>query len=82
MTPTLDGLGLRIRTARHDRGLSAAEVAVAITRTVDTIYQWEQGKSVPPLADALALVALFGCDLAWMLTGVPTAARPMREAVA
>jgi transcriptional regulator with XRE-family HTH domain len=75
MTPMLDGLGLRIRTARRERGLSAAEVAVSITRSVHTVYLWEQGKSMPTVPDVIALAPLLGCDLRWLLTG----AGPMKS---
>lgn len=81
MTPTLDGLGHRIRTARRDRGLSAAEVAVSITRSVHTVYLWEQGKSMPTVPDVVALCAILGCDVRWLLTGAePRIPRPSESA--
>ncbi len=70
MTTALDGLGHRIRTARRERGLSTAEVAVAITRSVSSVYLWEQGKSMPTVPDVVALCAVLGCDVRWLLLGV------------
>lgn len=40
-------VGIRVKTARRLRGLSQAELAAQIDRTVDTVSAIERGKSLP-----------------------------------
>lgn len=64
-----EGLGQRIRTARHHRGLSVPELSARVGRASCTVYAWEQGRSLPTVPDAIRLARALGCSLPWLLEG-------------
>jgi DNA-binding transcriptional regulator YiaG len=48
-----------LRAARHRAGIRAAEAAVAVEVTVDTLFGWERGERKVPLAAAAKLLRLY-----------------------
>jgi transcriptional regulator with XRE-family HTH domain len=56
-------LGRDLRALRKARGLTLAEIALRMKRSVGWVSQVERGLSVPSLADLRALAELFGVPL-------------------
>jgi transcriptional regulator with XRE-family HTH domain len=54
----MPGFGSRLRTLREALGLSQSELATRCGLPIDTLQNWEQGRSEPRLS---ALVQLAGC---------------------
>lgn len=52
-----------MRRYRRSMGLRIKDVAKLIRRAPSTIGQWEHGHRLPPLADALALSAIYECPV-------------------
>lgn len=52
--------GRRVRIARREAGMTVAALAVALSRSPDTIYRWEQGRSSPSLDDIVAIGRVTG----------------------
>ena len=66
--------GARCRQKRHDAGLRAETVAVAIDRSYHSVCEYEYGRVIPSLTTAIALADFFGCPLDDLLEEVTDAA--------
>lgn len=69
MTYPVEGLGLRIRTARRERGLSATELSHRVSRSLHTLYVWERGEVIPSVEDILRLADVLRVDERYLLRG-------------
>ena len=63
-------IGARVRAARKSAGLTQAQVAESVDRTVEAVSNIERGKSLPPLDLLQRIGAATGCPLA-SLVDVP-----------
>ncbi|WP_053076705.1 helix-turn-helix domain-containing protein [Caenimonas sp. SL110] len=68
----VDRVGEEIRQLRRSRGLSIAELAHRINRSVGFLSQIERGQSKPSLKDLYAISVSLGVQIGWfMLDQVP-----------
>jgi putative transcriptional regulator len=56
-------MGERLRKLRQAAGLSQAELAARAGLTVDSVQNWEQGRSEPSLSRAARLARALGTSL-------------------
>ena len=64
------GVGRDIRALRRSRGLTLAELALRLGRSVGFLSQVERGLSAPTIEDLRALAAAFGVPVSWFF-GTP-----------
>jgi DNA-binding XRE family transcriptional regulator len=69
-TEPSETLGCRIKSVRIAWGWSQEKLAYAIQVNQASISYWEQDRITPSGSAMVALVALFGCTLSSILTGV------------
>lgn len=67
-------LGDRIRKRRVELDLDQQHVADRLSVSRPLISKWERGKSIPDVAQAVALAAVLECSFGW-LCGVPAQSR-------
>lgn len=60
-------LASRLRTARESAGFSQEDVEEALGITRTALYSYEHGVSMPGLMRAVALAALYGVTLDWLV---------------
>jgi transcriptional regulator with XRE-family HTH domain len=60
-------LASRLRTARESAGFSQEDVEEALGITRTSLYRYEHGVSMPGLMRAVALAALYGVTLDWLV---------------
>lgn len=60
-------LASRLRTARESAGFSQEDVEEALGIAQTTLYRYEHGVSMPGLMRAVALAALYGVTLDWLV---------------
>jgi transcriptional regulator with XRE-family HTH domain len=73
----LDQVGEEIRRLRRSRGISIAELAQRIDRSVGFVSQIERGRSRPSLKDLYAISVGLGVQIGWFL--LDQALPPERE---
>lgn len=56
-------IGKRLRQARIDANLTAQQVADAIGRTKQSVYNWEQGRRTPKQEDIISLAKIYQVDI-------------------
>ena len=62
--PRQRAIGVRIRTARRDAGLTQEALAERVGRDRKTLVRWENAYSVPDLVDLLLIADALGIPLA------------------
>lgn len=60
-------LGPRLRRARESAGLSQEDVEQALGIAQTTVANYERGASMPSVMRAVALAALYGVTLDWLV---------------
>lgn len=68
---TLPGFPQRLRTARVAAGLTQSAVAGVIGCSVDTVSNYERGRTEPRLVDIARLATIYRVSCDWILTGSP-----------
>lgn len=63
---------ITLRACRINRGMSRAEVAKKLGKSIQTILKWETGKTVPDKANLTMLSNLYGVPTSFILIGEPT----------
>ena len=77
-------LGLRIKELREAAGLTQAELAMLSLKSVETISNFERGKTLPSVRTLVALARHLGCspaDLFTTLTLEPRSSDPVAIAI-
>ncbi len=64
-------LGQRILLLRRGMGLSQAELAARLHISASAVGMYEQGRREPSLKGVVALAAVFGVSVDYLLTGQP-----------
>ena len=59
----LSYLAIRLKEARKNAGLSAAEAGSRLNRSASAIYAWENGNAEPSPELLIALCYLYGVDI-------------------
>lgn len=54
---------ISIKAARVNAKISAEYVAEKLDITVDTLYNWEKGKTIPNINFVKRLADIYGCDV-------------------
>ena len=54
---------ISIKAARVNANISAESVAKKLDITVDTLYNWEKGKTIPNICFVKKLADIYGCDV-------------------
>lgn len=62
---------LNFKEARKNKGLSQADVAVALDVAVPTYNRYEKGQRECPYSTLLQLSAIFGCTIDYLLGNAP-----------
>jgi len=58
----LQAIGAQIRQKRQKSGLTQPELAQKLGVRVETIQNWESGRTIPPLAYLPGLAEFLGCS--------------------
>lgn len=58
-------LGLRLRLARREAGLSQTTAALCLGKRNNTLWRWEHGLHPPSVPDLLAMATLYGKPPGW-----------------
>lgn len=66
--------GARCRQLRHDAGLRAENVAIAINRSYYSIVEYEYGRAIPSVPVLIALADFYDCPVDDLLEEVTDAA--------
>ena len=62
---------LNFKEARKNKGLSQADVAIALDVAVPTYNRYEKGQRECPYSTLLQLSAIFGCTIDYLLGNAP-----------
>lgn len=60
MVPTAQDI---IRACRYESGMTLLELAVAIDKNINTVFNWENGKSQPHFDSALEAIYAMGYEI-------------------
>jgi transcriptional regulator with XRE-family HTH domain len=71
-------VGVRVKAARKSAGLTQAQLAEAVNRTIEAVSNIERGKSLPPLNLLERIAAATNCQLP-ALVAVPEDAQSRTE---
>jgi transcriptional regulator with XRE-family HTH domain len=71
-------IGPRLRSARHDRGLTLRTLAADVGVSAALISQVERGRTQPSVTTLYALVDRLGVSLDWLI-GLTPAGQPLEE---
>ncbi|MEP6650703.1 MAG: helix-turn-helix domain-containing protein [Lapillicoccus sp.] len=72
LTPTLDGVGERLRAVRHQRGGTLAQLSAATGISVSTLSRLESGRRRPTLELLLLIAAAWRVQLDELVGAPPT----------
>lgn len=72
-------IGSRIRALREERGLTQAQLAGLLLKSVETISNFERGKTIPSVLTLAALAGAFNISLAALFDGVGIKSRTARS---
>jgi len=72
-------IAVLLRTARAQSGLSQKQARDAIGVSETTLYQWEHGKSMPPLDKAMLLAKTYRMTLSELVGDDPTESNRLAE---
>lgn len=61
------GLGARIAEVRKNAGLTQADLAETVGRSIHTVRKWEQGKNEPSLEKLEKIASITECSLAFLV---------------
>lgn len=64
-----EGFTTRLRSLRHEKGMSQAEAAALAGVSVNHYGKWELGKAFPRASSLEVLAGSFGVNVKWLLTG-------------
>lgn len=67
-------IGERIKKERKLKGWKQQDLLISLSRSEDarkTVTNWENGKTLPPLDDLLAMCGMFECELGYLLGEFP-----------
>lgn len=59
--------GRQLGIVMGERAIAASELAAAIRVSVDTVFAWRRGRSIPAVASLHAVARALGCALADLL---------------
>lgn len=70
MNTRIGTVGERLRMARSERGLTSAEVAIAVNVSAPQVLRWERDRVYPRIDEALDLCRALNISIEWLLDGV------------
>ena len=66
---TFKGMGQRIATARHERGLTQPELAERMGISKGAVAHWERDFRLPGLPHMVSLADILGRSIDWLCNG-------------
>ena len=69
-------LGEAIRARRTRRGMTLAQLAIALDASPFTVNSWERGRRLPSLTSLVPVAAALDTTVVDLLTGIPPFDRP------
>jgi transcriptional regulator with XRE-family HTH domain len=73
--PIDPGLSLRLRSAREGAGLTRLTASAALGLSVDTLEDWEHGRTEPRVSDLWRLATTYGVTVVGLLGSDPCLGR-------
>lgn len=64
-------IGKRIRRFREHRGMKAAELAELLEVSVSSVYAYENGDVMPPVATVSAIAEILSVSMNMIIFGIP-----------
>lgn len=64
-------LGTAIRARRTSRGMTLAQLAIAVDASPFTVNSWERGRRLPSLNSLVPVAAALATTVVDLLTGIP-----------